>query len=98
MSGLPEAPGFSGGGLKCPNLPAHLSLASQTASRLGHTVIDKHLGTFLLGSSSPDIRIMTKWKRDYTHFAPLTVGRIGEGADGLFRTHPGLADSHDGQR
>ena len=76
-----------------PNLPAHLSLASQTASRLGHTVIDRHLGTFLLGSSSPDIRIMTKWKRDYTHFAPLTVGRIGEGAEGLFRTHPGLADS-----
>ena len=76
-----------------PNLPTHLSLASRAAHRMAHPVIDKHLGSFLLGSASPDIRIMTKWKRDQTHFAPLDIDHIGAGVEGLFLTHPGLADS-----
>ena len=76
-----------------PNLPTHISLALQAASRVGHSVIDRHLGCFLLGSTSPDIRIMTKWKRDQTHFAPLTFQHIGAGAQGLFLTHPDLGDS-----
>lgn len=76
-----------------PNLPTHISLALQAASRVGHPVIDRHLGCFLLGSTSPDIRIMTKWKRDQTHFAPLNFEDVGAGAQGLFLTHPNLVDS-----
>ena len=74
-----------------PNLPTHLSLAMQAASRMAHPIVNKNLGSFLLGSTSPDIRIMTKWKRDQTHFAPLNVDRIGTGMDGLFQAHPALA-------
>ena len=76
-----------------PNLPTHLSLAFQAAHRMGHPTIDRHLGSFLLGCTSPDIRIMTKWKRDQTHFASLEVQRIGAGIDGLFQTHPLIANS-----
>ena len=36
---------------------------------------------------------MTKWKRDRTHFAPLTIDRIGTGVEGFFRAYPALADS-----
>ena len=75
-----------------PNLPTHLSLASQTARRMANPTIERHRGSFLLGSTSPDIRIMTKWKRDQTHFAPLTIQHIGTGVKGLFQTHPTLAD------
>ena len=76
-----------------PNLPTHLNLALKVAAGLAHPTIDRYLGTFLLGSTSPDIRIMTKWKRDRTHFAPLTIDRVGTGAEGIFRAYPALADS-----
>ena len=60
---------------------------------MAHPTIDKHLGTFFLGSTSPDIRMMTKWSRDHTHFAPLTIERVGTGVEGLFETYPDLAGS-----
>ena len=75
-----------------PNLPAHISLATEISTRVTHATIDEHMGSFLLGSTSPDIRIMTKWKRDQTHFAPLSVERVGTGVDGLFQAHSELAD------
>ena len=76
-----------------PNLPTHLSLAFQAARRMANPTIDSHIGSFLLGCTSPDIRIMTKWKRDQTHFASLEVQRIGAGIEGLFQTHPTIANS-----
>ena len=76
-----------------PNLPTHISLALEATSSTGYPVIDGHLGSFLLGCTSPDITAMIKWKRDQTHFAPLTFERIGAGVEGLSRTHPSLADS-----
>ena len=79
-----------------PNLPTHLVLANEAASKLSHPAIDAAMGTFLLGSTSPDIRIMTKWARDDTHFAPLTIEEIGAGVQGMFRKHPALADSNGG--
>ena len=75
-----------------PNLPAHLSLASRAASRVRHPIIDAHLGSFLLGSTSPDIRIMTKCDRDRTHFAPLSFENVGAGVKGLLEAHPALAN------
>ena len=78
-----------------PNLPAHMSLAKEAASKVDHPAMADHLGSVLLGSTSPDIRIMTKWKRDQTHFATLDIDRVGVGVEGLFRSHPELADSHE---
>ena len=76
-----------------PNPPAHLSLALQAASRVADPTIDRHLGSFLLGATSPDIRVITKGKRDQTHFAPLAIEHVGTGVEGLFQKHPFLADS-----
>ena len=75
-----------------PNLPTHLSLALQTAREMTDPGIDRYLGRFLLGSTCPDIRIMTKSKRDETHFAPLAIERVGTGVEGLLEAHPHLAD------
>ncbi len=78
-----------------PNLPTHLSLASRTADNLADPEIMAHMGSFLLGSTSPDIRIMTKSKRDDTHFAPLDFEDVGSGIRGLFDAHPGLGRSEN---
>ena len=79
-----------------PNLPTHLALAREAASRLSHPAVDGAMGAFLLGSTSPDIRIMTKWARDDTHFAPLDFQEVGDGVRGMLRKHPGLSGSNGG--
>lgn len=78
-----------------PNLSAHLGMAKEAASRLEHPVIDRNLGAFLLGSVTPDIRIITKGKRDDTHFVGLDFHNMGDGLDGMFRRHPKLANAGD---
>lgn len=78
-----------------PNLSAHLGMAKEAASRLKHPTVDRYLGAFLLGSVSPDIRIITRGKRDDTHFVDLDFQREGEGLDGLFQHHPHLAQAAD---
>jgi len=74
-----------------PNFSAHLGIARDAASRLKHSTVDRYLGAFLLGSVSPDVRIITKGKRDDTHFVQLDFQREGDGLDGLFNLHPHLA-------
>ena len=76
-----------------PNLIAHLGIASGAAERLNNPIINKNLGPFLLGSVSPDIRIITKNRRDDTHFVDLNFQHWGAGIKGLFDAHPALADS-----
>ena len=76
-----------------PNIPTHMSMALQAADKLAQPVVTNNLGSFALGCTSPDIRIITKWGRDRTHFAPLDIQRIGTGVDGLFEKNPAMANS-----
>ena len=76
-----------------PNLTAHLGIAKDAASRLNNPLVDRHVGALLLGSVSPDIRIITKGQRDDTHFVQLDFQGVGDGLDGLFHSHPQLAQS-----
>ena len=55
-----------------PNLPMHIYLAHEVAEQLDWGYVYDHIGSFYLGSTSPDIRAMTKWPREQTHFAPLS--------------------------
>mgnify|MGYP001441331235 CR=1 FL=1 len=76
-----------------PNLIAHLGIARGAAERLSSPIINQNLGPFLLGSVSPDIRIITKNRRDDTHFVDLDFRYWGAGIKGLFDAHPTLADA-----
>ncbi|MEK7778444.1 MAG: zinc dependent phospholipase C family protein, partial [Chloroflexota bacterium] len=76
-----------------PNFSAHLGIAKDAASRLHHPTVDRCLGAFLLGSVSPDIRIITRGKRDDTHFTHLDFQRQGESLKCLFQLHPDLAQA-----
>ena len=74
-----------------PNLPAHIQMAQQAAARLGHPVLKAHEGAFLLGATTPDIRAMTKWPRERTHFAPLSVEEVGAGMRAMLEANPHLS-------
>ena len=73
-----------------PNLPMHIYLAHQVAEQLDWGAVYDHIGSFYLGSTSPDIRAMTKWPREQTHFAPLSVSQVGTGARTMFQAYPEL--------
>ncbi len=75
-----------------PNLPWHIQLAHQAAERLDWGSAHDHVGSLYLGSTAPDIRAMTKWPREQTHFAGLSVEEVGSGTRRLFELHPELAD------
>ena len=75
-----------------PNLPTHIYLAHQVAVQLDWGYVHDHLGSCLLGSTTPDIRIITRWPRESTHFAPLSAESVGTGTRQMFRLHPDLAD------
>ena len=74
-----------------PNLPMHIYLANQVAEQLDRSYVYDHLGSYFLGSTTPDIRAMTKWPREQTHFAPLSVEEVGTGTRTMFRLHPELS-------
>ncbi|MCI0901191.1 MAG: zinc dependent phospholipase C family protein [Chloroflexi bacterium] len=75
-----------------PNLPMHIYLADQVAEQLDRSYVFDHLGSYYLGSTAPDIRAMTKWPREQTHFAPLSVEEVGTGTKAMFRMHPELQE------
>tara|TARA_B100000686_G_scaffold193510_1_gene200335 strand:- start:532 stop:1284 length:753 start_codon:yes stop_codon:yes gene_type:complete len=75
-----------------PNLPTHIELAWQASLTIKDSVLDENLGQYLLGSTAPDIRVITKKPRSQYHFVNLDFDSIGEGEKGLFDTYPHLRD------
>lgn len=79
-----------------PNLPMHIYLCQQVALELDWGYVHDHPGAAYLGSTTPDIRAMTKWDRSRTHFSDLSVNEIGAGVQRMFELHPHLAGSDNG--
>ena len=73
-----------------PNLPAHIGLARDAAARIASPVIAGNMGYFLLGSTAPDMRAITKRPREHYHFASLDFEQVGDGAQALLESHPHL--------
>ena len=79
-----------------PNLPMHIYLCQQVATELDWGYAHDHPGAAYLGSTTPDIRAMTKWDRARTHFSDLSVREIGAGVRRMFELHPHLAGVDNG--
>jgi len=75
-----------------PNLPMHIYLANEVAEQLDWGYVYDHIGSFYLGSTSPDIRAMTRQPREQTHFAPLSVSEVGTGTRAMFRHYPEMLE------
>ena len=73
-----------------PNLPTHVELAWRAVDRLSSKLPSRQLGSFLLGATAPDVRIITKRPRTDTHFFDLASGCSGDGVSGLLATYPQL--------
>ena len=75
-----------------------MDLAKQVSQRLDCDVVEANMGCYLLGSTSPDIRIITRRTREEYHFTTLDFEDVGAGVQGLFEAHPELriANGHSG--
>lgn len=76
-----------------PSLGSHLATAYGLANRLGHPYIDNDRGAYYLGSTAPDIRVLLKVDRRYTHFFDLDDFCNQDSITRMFEAYPRLADS-----
>ena len=76
-----------------PNTSLHISFADDAARALGHPLLSDYSGSYLLGSTAPDVRNLAGWDRYSTHFFDLAKDEPGKGIQGLFETYPELADA-----
>jgi hypothetical protein len=75
-----------------PNLTSHVALALKIAESLNDSTVSEHLGSYLLGATAPDIRIINKQPREITHFSQLESTVIGDGVTKLLLENPDLSD------
>ncbi|MBI2918326.1 MAG: zinc dependent phospholipase C family protein [Chloroflexi bacterium] len=75
-----------------PPIVLHLGVARDVARALPELdVLQRHAGSFYLGSTAPDIRLLTGTAREETHFYDLGRLKGESGTVALFRAHPNLA-------
>lgn len=74
-----------------PPLAMHTAIAKEIADAIRDDLLDDERGTLYLGSTAPDIRIITRWDRKLTHF--FDISNFGEqsGVKALFFRHPELS-------
>lgn len=74
-----------------PPLSLHMSVAKRIAEQLRHPTLDAELGSFYLGSTAPDICVLTRWDRERTHFFDLRNYNHQDGVGAMFEAYPALA-------
>ena len=76
-----------------PPLAVHTFIAKQTADCLRLPLLDEQRGDLYLGSTAPDIRVLTRWDRERTHFFDLANFDEQSGVAGFFGSYPTLAEA-----
>lgn len=71
----------------------HMSLARALADALAIETIDAARGAYYLGATAPDIRAITRWERDLTHFFNLDDFGHQDSVRAMFQAHPALSDA-----
>lgn len=76
-----------------PPLAIHTSIAKQMADRLSLPALDGQRGNVYLGSTAPDIRVITRWERQRTHY--FDIHNFGEqnSLASFFENNPALTES-----
>ena len=70
----------------------HMSLAKTLADSLSLADIESDRGAYYLGSTAPDIRAITRWERDATHFFDLNDFGEQDSVTALFDAHAELGN------
>ncbi len=76
-----------------PPLVSHMIAARRAAEQLSPTCVDATSGAYLLGSTTPDIRVLTRWERERTHFFDLKEEAHQDSVAGFFAAQPHLRES-----
>ncbi len=74
-----------------PPITLHMVLARQVAQELGHADVPHDSGHFLLGATSPDIRVITRQDRFSTHFFDLNEHNHQDSVQSFLGTYGSLA-------
>lgn len=73
-----------------PSLSAHFDIALRSERGNQSFSRDETSGAYLLGSVTPDIRIINKQSRVITHFSDLDNRVIGHGVENMYAQYPDL--------
>lgn len=76
-----------------PPITLHMVLAREVARGLGHADLTEHEGAYLLGATTPDIRVLTRQDRYSTHFFALDGPDHQDSAAGFLAQHRKYADA-----
>jgi len=76
-----------------PPLGLHMTIARDLAAELRSPVVDAERGAFYLGSTTPDIRVLTRCDRADTHFFDLHDFGDQDGVHRLLEREPALRDA-----
>ena len=74
-----------------PPICIHLGIAVETVPRLRHPIVDENLGSYYLGTTAPDIRVLINASREETHFLPLDSEDGASGVKPMLEAYPELA-------
>ena len=66
--------------------------ASRAGERLDAPGYDRANGNFMLGATSPDIRVLTRWDRKRTHFFDIASDEHQDSVAAFFDAHRSLRD------
>lgn len=78
-----------------PPLYFHLSVANEAAKKISNPIIGNNISSYLLGSTLPDIHLITDGRREMTHFFSLGKNPPFDSIRSLFQHHPELVkNSH----
>ena len=74
-----------------PALTVHTAIAKDVVDQIGASILDKQRGSLYLGATAPDIRVLTRWERERTHFFDLNEFEDQSGVESLFESYPALS-------
>jgi hypothetical protein len=69
----------------------HMTVARELAREIGHRCLECNPGAYYLGATTPDVRAITRWERERTHFFNLHNFDHQSGVAAVFAAYPDLA-------
>ncbi|MEX2246173.1 MAG: zinc dependent phospholipase C family protein [Dehalococcoidia bacterium] len=76
-----------------PGIRLHLTVARELAIQFQSPVVDAERGAYYLGATTPDIRALTRWDRERTHFFKLDEFGEQSGVHRLLEEEPRLRNA-----
>jgi len=73
-----------------PPLVLHTAIAKNVADGLNLSLLDDERGSLYMGATAPDIRVVTRWERERTHFFDLNNFSEQDGVAAFFEAYPSL--------